>query len=351
MAQFKANSNRAPKTGKPDDPPAQAWPLVVRVWAYTAIVLLVVLAAGVYGLRRNGIFACRANGYDNDRYLAYCQAVNYADYDHGAFWFDLEPEATAAAGTSDVLFLGNSRMQFGLSTTATDELFADVSARYYLLGFSFNGNVVFEQPLLEKLKARPRLYVLNLDEFFGSFESPPARTVMRDRDALGRHQQKRRWQTIHKLVCGNTPLVCGNARAFYRSRRTGSWMWEGGGETQSPVSYDHSIDQTVVRDSRERGTAFLSGLSIEPQCVIATIVPTVQTRIGTAQAVAEALALTFAAPALTDLSTFDESHLDANSAQRWSAAFFQAVGPRIRECLASPGGSLVAPSVPPGSVQ
>jgi hypothetical protein len=338
------SSNRTRKTGGPGDPPARAWLLVVRAWAYTAIVLLVVLAAGAYGLRKRGILACQANGYGNDRYLAYCQAVNYADYDHGAFWFDLEPEATAAAANADVLFLGNSRMQFGLSTAATDEWFSQASAKYYLLGFSYNANVAFEEPLLEKLKARPRLYVLNLDEFFGRAESPPARAVMRERSAPGRHEQKRQWQTFHRLLCGNVPPLCGNARAFYRTRHTGSWVWYGGGVTSSPVSYDRSIDHAVVQDSEEQGTEFLSHLSIDRQCVIGTIVPTVQTSFGTAEAVAETLALTFVAPAVTDLRTFDESHLDADSARRWSAAFFQAAGPRIRECLAGSSGSSVGPS-------
>jgi hypothetical protein len=39
------------------------------------------------------------------------------------------------------------------------------------------------------------------------------------------------------------------------------------------------------------------------------------------------------APQVDGLRTFDGSHLDAASAERWSAAFLDAAGPRIRECL------------------
>ena len=81
------------------------------------------------------IFACQANLYSSDRYIAYCNATGYADYEHGAFWFDLEPSAQTFARNADVLFLGNSRIQFAFSTTATADWFSAASARYYLLGF------------------------------------------------------------------------------------------------------------------------------------------------------------------------------------------------------------------------
>jgi hypothetical protein len=56
-------------------------------------------------------------------------------------------------------------------------------------------------------------------------------------------------------------------------------------------------------------------------------------RVGTAKAVADALGLPLIAPELTDLQTFDRSHLDGQSAERWSAAFLEAAGPRIRACV------------------
>ena len=86
---------------------------------YLSFVLSAAAGAVVLGLRLDSLFACQAAGYGPDRYLAYCQATNYGDYDHGAFWFGLERAALDAAANADVLFLGNSRMQFGLSTDAT----------------------------------------------------------------------------------------------------------------------------------------------------------------------------------------------------------------------------------------
>ena len=57
------------------------------------------------------------------------------------------------------------------------------------------------------------------------------------------------------------------------------------------------------------------------------------TPIGTARAIANTLGRPLIAPELADLQTFDESHLDSPSAERWSSAFLAEATPRIRQCL------------------
>ena len=65
--------------------------------------------------RTRSIFACPGHADTAPtRYLAYCGGGNYGDYEHGAFWFDLEPAALDFARNADVLLLGNSRMQKAL---------------------------------------------------------------------------------------------------------------------------------------------------------------------------------------------------------------------------------------------
>ena len=102
------------------------------------------------GPGRGASFPAPANGYSADRYIAYCAGANYGDYEHGAFWFDLEPPALDFASKADVLFLGNSRMQNAFSTTATADWFSAASARYYLMGFSYDENVSFAEALLRQ---------------------------------------------------------------------------------------------------------------------------------------------------------------------------------------------------------
>ena len=304
-----------------------------RPRTYIFIVLAVVITACVYGVRKDGIFSCQATGYAPDRYAAYCQATKYGDYDHGAFWFDLEPTASNAAVQADVLFLGNSRMQFGFSADATDDWFSSLAARYYLLGFSHNGNYTFEAPLLRKLGPQAKAYVINIDLFFEDRESRPVSTVMRDRSAKARYEQKRLWQRIHRLICTTLSTACRNEMAFFRSRETGAWRATGGDFEGTSVSYDRGVDQQVLEAYTAIGTGFLASLPASRECVMLTTVPTEKTDLGTAKAIAAALGLNLYAPELAGLETFDGSHLDRRSAERWSNAFMETAGAHIRRCL------------------
>jgi hypothetical protein len=111
---------------------------------YIAVILGVVLATYAYKLRTEGILACPADGYGPDRYLAYCQAAAYGDFEHGAFWFGLDPSIQNSVANAEVLFLGSSRMQIALSTAATRDWFSSGRVRYFLMGFGYTGNALFE---------------------------------------------------------------------------------------------------------------------------------------------------------------------------------------------------------------
>ena len=131
---------RAPREAKP------------RSGLYILLVLAAIVGAFVYHMREAGIFTCPATAYGEDRYLGYCQGTAYGDYDHGALWFGLEPGVREAAAAADVLFLGNSRMQFGFSAPALGRWFEGSGLSYYLLGFSHNETSKFTQPLLAGLQ-------------------------------------------------------------------------------------------------------------------------------------------------------------------------------------------------------
>jgi hypothetical protein len=310
--------------------------LAARSGLYTLLVLAVTLGAGVFSVRKHGIFNCPASGYSSDRYLAYCGGTNYGDYEHGSFWFGLEPAANDAAAKARVLFLGNSRTQFALSTKATADWFSSLPASYYLLGFLYYENYTFEGPLVRRLRPRPKVYVINIDSFFDQSESAPAKTVMQDQSASTRYEQKRKWQRIHKVICTSSEAACGHGQAIFRSISTGAWLMRGGGFSSidsGPVSYDEDIDQNMLAAYTALGNEFLPSISADRVCTILTIVPTVNTPVGTAKAIAVALGLNLVAPRPAGLMTFDHSHLNPESAQRWSAAFLDEAGPQIRKCL------------------
>lgn len=303
------------------------------------IVLLAGFSAGyLYQLRATNIFACRAGGYTSDRFLSYCGATGYGDYEHGAFWFDLEPSAEVSAKKADVLFIGDSHLQFAFSTPAIAHWFSSSAASYYLLGFIEFENSVFYRALLPKLKPKAKVYIINIPEFFQPSGSPAAKAVMNGGEAARvRYGVKRLLQSVHKAICGLVPIICGNALSIYESRQTGVWYMTPSSRfdgSERPVSYNHEIHSREVNDAIELGRTFISELPVKPECVIFTAVPTVGLKLGDANAIANGLGKTLVVPGqLEDLETFDGVHLAFASAERWSEAFFKIAGLQIRNCL------------------
>jgi hypothetical protein len=318
----------------------------------SAIYILIVVVASVvafaYELRTDDIFSCQADGYTSDRYLAYCNGLGYGDYEHGAFWFDLEPSVQKFLTDADVIFLGDSHTQFGFSTNTINQWFSSASSRYYLLGFGYGENVAFEGEILRRLRPRAKVYVIPVN-FFERSESSPAKEVMHDPTSRYRYEKKQLWQFAHRQICEKSPAICRRKFAFYRSRETGAYQaFEGnvGPSGGDLVDYKHEIDQEKVKYFSASGQSFLSQLPVERDCVILTMVPTVQAHafvylpsFETAEAVAKELGVNFVSAELDSLKTFDGSHLTKSSAERWSKAFFQAAGPQIRRCLKEPSKS------------
>jgi hypothetical protein len=310
---------------------------------YICVILVVIVVSFTYELHTATIFSCQADGYNTDRYLAYCNGTNYADYEHGAFYFDLEPSVYNFARNADVLFLGDSRLQVAFSTATTANWFSEISARYYLLGFSYYENEVFAKELLRRIRPRARVYVINVGNFFGMSESPPVKTILHDPGARHQYEVKRLWQRVHELVCKTFSVLCGAQFVIFRSRETGAYYdyhTEGAINRKiTPVSYDQAINGNVVNSNTAAAIDFLSRFA-QNRCVILTMVPFVGTKIGNANAIAKSLGMKLVTPGnLEGLQTFDGYHLDGPSAQRWSQAFFQAAGPKIRSCLAEQGAA------------
>jgi hypothetical protein len=325
MAQL-MNKNSKPVFGK-------------RIGLYSVFVLVAAVSGFIYGARTTGLFACQAPDSGSDQYVGLCNVTDFGDYDHGAFWFGLEPIAVKAATQATVLFVGNSRMQFGLSTGELDGWFRSRELDYYLLGFSQQGNYRFLGPLLQKMRPHAEMYVINVDNFFENMLSGPANSVMNEPESLNRYKQKLYWQIMHERICGASSWLCGNELSFIRKRTNGAWLFKGADFLarakfgDRPVSYDRSIDQNMLTNYESRAKEFLAAADTEPKCVVLTIIPNSDTSAGTAKALAGRLGLRLVAPEMEGLTTFDGSHLDPASAARWSDVFIQALGPHVEQCL------------------
>ncbi len=309
---------------------------------YTCIVLLAAFASYAYWFKTRSIFACQAPGYSADRYLAYCGGGNYADFEHGAFYYNLEPPALDYARNADVLVLGNSRLEVALSNEATADWFKRAGATYYLLAFSYNEDMVFTDDLLRRIKPRASVYIVNVDDFFERRETAAAKTILHDPDARNRYEWKHFWQSWHQPICGAFPKLCGRKFVIFRSRETGAYYRIPQVEKvfpQNAVSYDRWVDPAVVKDSTALAIEFLKQFA-KGKCVILTDVPFPETKIGDAAAIAAGAGLPLVVPPeMEGLNTTDGYHLDRVSADRWAKAFLQAAGPKIRSCLEKHGAT------------
>ncbi len=191
---------------------------------FGGLVVVMLIAFGSH-VARNGIFACPAGPYA-DHFIAYCESSDYGDYEHGALWYGLEPETTNALVDADVIFLGNSRVQFGFSGPTLQAWFQRLNMSYYMLGFGYGQNSAFVGPLLERLQPKARVYILNADAYFRDRPVGPGPAVMAGGEAR-RYLFKKLWQGPHRLLCGITEALCGEWRAFYRDYQTGEWIHEG----------------------------------------------------------------------------------------------------------------------------
>jgi hypothetical protein len=295
---------------------------------YSCLVALLLLAG--LGLKHSGIsvLGCPGEGYDDDTYLAHCRTNTYGDYEEGALYYGLEPAELDAIRASDVVFLGDSRMQYAFSLSRTSgDWFARRHARPHLMGLAGQGVEAAERILLRHQVKAP-LMVIDATQFFrpdAPWASSPAMYTV-----------KRGWQGVHRNVCGAIPRLCRIYQAIYRSRSTGAWTVYSLPSARIPVA-PRRKDTTDAGTIRSRAQLFLDRLGADRRCVVLTSIPNNEHFAPEdVAALAEELGVRAVIPALAGLDTLDDWHLDTDSATRWSAAFLDGLDAILVSCRPPP---------------
>jgi hypothetical protein len=272
------------------------------------------------------------------QFLAFCRNGAYQDFEHGAYAFQIRPEAVAAARRAAILFLGNSRLELGFSTAATAERFAAAGHGYYLLGFGYGETDGFAAALLRRLDLHPRALVIDVDPFFDGALSEPAQFVAdHPIRAWLDYQAKTAGVSLLRAFCPSPShdWPCGGAFALWRDDATGAWQALGPGldaeDGFDPGNGKARDPAPFVAEARR----FLAQIDVPAACVVLTTVPTPQRVLdaGTVKRIAEGLGAPWVEPPVPDLASFDRSHLTRDSAERWSAAFLAAAMPILDRCL------------------
>ena len=238
---------------------------------------------------------------------------------------------------ADVLFLGNSRLMFGLSEPLLSRFFEERGLRYYMLGFGYGEGNRFAEDLIARHDLRPQLVVANVDRFFTNQYSDFGASVVAE-TAFGS------WKVLletnaafvvrhglHRFLPHVPDLCRGTLESFvFRSKSNGSWRVP----YPMPTTRHPLPPPPADPASTERpGVAarFQAELEARGARVLLTYVPTPDGSRQPAENVAARLGVPLLAPELPGLETFDDSHLTPQSSERFTAAFLEELGRELEQ--------------------
>ena len=283
---------------------------------------------------------CNWRGYDADHYMAYCHSHRFGDYEHLAFWNNSEPEVLDNLKKASVLFLGNSRTQYAFSTSSVDSFFAEKDISYYVFGFGMNSQKIVPERMIRRYNLRPKLLVINADPFFTEKINDTNKKILSTTWVVKWEYSIKKWQQeMQRKVCNSDEpefikwLLSGSGRVVYRSRKNGHWSTKYFRKNQRiPVGqsdrYMGILDQAVGI-----GEQFINELNFDKSCLVITATPQARTPSKYAKALSQRLGITAIFPKLEGLLTIDRSHLDPQSAERWSNRFLNQLEPLLERCL------------------
>ena len=304
-----------------------------------------------FGTWMSAVAACGPPPQGSDAFLAECLQPNFGDFEHAAYLWDLEPGAMRALQAADVVFLGNSRLQFAFSTRAVSDYFSRSGISYYVLGFGYDEKSPFTEQLFRKYHIKPKAYIINADPFFADGLSIAARELQGVQIPVWlTYAFKRMFVREQRLICSIPWLCVQSYRSIYRVPEDGSWIWQDfyyPSTLALPVTSEKQVVLTDSQLSRDKVLAreFVAGSNMPAECIILTGIPTsVIDSEAVAAEIGRAAGLQVVLPDVKNLNTVDESHLNTDSAERWSAAFIDKVAPILDRCLARQRD---APAAPP----
>lgn len=286
---------------------------------------------------------------DPDYYVAMWNSIQF---DHFVLWKGARGTARPMAA-ADVLFLGNSRMMFGLDRTLLRRFFGSRGLRHYLLGFGHAEGDAWAELLYQKHHLHPKLVVVNADEFFERI-SPFAEHVLamspfdREKEEFQATATMEVSRRLNKVLPHLSERDFGMSRktVILRSIRDGAWVlpadcephehepfiaWYNPLERVSPSQMEHALR---FKQMIERGGARLVLMHVLHPPYGGPASPSGRS----AEIFAHTLGVPLVAPNLERPETWDGSHLTRDSAERFTALFLRELAPLLpaAETAASP---------------
>jgi hypothetical protein len=265
-----------------------------------------------------------------DYYLVTDTLASNFHFDHVALYHGL-CHTVKYLKRADVLFLGNSRMMYGLRQDQLDRTFQRLGMSYYLLGFGHAEADRFPDAIVRKFDLHPKLVIVNADAYFVHARSAFAEKVVKQTafeackalfEGTAAHVARRE---LNRLLPHWLQQVEGRGGVvLYRSRSKGTWFGPETYPLSIPIPESPPAPATpdrVLLAMTDFARPFVREMEARGARVILTFIPSPYGDRKQAEVLASSLNLPLIAPTLTGLDTIDTSHLSPRSAERFTDAF------------------------------
>jgi hypothetical protein len=275
---------------------------------------------------------------DGSYYLAHDRGGHL---DHHVLYHGIDAEALAHLKNADLLFVGNSRLMFGLRSEVLAPWAAARGVAYYAFGFGYRDGDDWALELIRKLDLRPRVVVVNVDGFFARPMSSGALRVRRDPEFGARklrfegevtHEARR---VVHRIIpnwldlYGRPGFTSGDEFIAYRSRRDGGWAVSPWPAAATPAASIDFQNEPVGPRIGDAARAFKAELDARGSQMVLTYVPTPDDSGGNPVALGTMLGVPVVGLGVAGLSSHDGSHLSEESALAWSRRLTDDLAPHL----------------------
>jgi len=279
---------------------------------------------------------CNQSDRPEDAFVMYCNSVEFADYEHGAFFYEYEPKAIEYLKKADVVMLGTSRMMYAMTVDYSDKYMASQGIKYYQFGFGYQQLSDFPLALIKRYRLNPKVLIVGADPFFAHAPSGPAKGMLSGSILSWlEYSAKRSGLMLSRTICAAVPDLCKRqGAALYRGYETGRWRMD-----SSPRHDTFTRNSDEVKDEQVERTAlvaedFLSHLSTPKECIIFTGIPSPGFNPDFTARLAKRLGVVSINAIPSQLASRDENHIDPETALSWQKEFLPKALPVIKKCLA-----------------
>ena len=290
---------------------------------------------------------CNPEGYERGDFMTACAGIKVDRYAFGSIYLGSQKNAVKNAKTADVIIFGNSRTMRSFSTDAMDNYFKSKGLTYVI--FAVEGaSFASAQHTVNKLGLKPKIVMTNTEILysnvvgaaFGDLVYFPDKYKTRF-DFFHAAQSVQKWACQSGIKQLENYYCSGRTRAGWRSAVTGRFKWELVAEPEKNVLITPRKENTPP-DARlntilPNAQEFLGNSNFNKSCHVLYIVNSPASEPKLQAALANAVnALPVYTP-MTDLETYDNSHLDRPTSERWGEAFVKDLDPVLDKCLDGEG--------------